>query len=462
MIQPITLPKLGQMTEESRITRWLKQEGEKVSKGDILFEMETDKAVMEVESFFEGTLLKIAVSEGSDVPVLSIVGYVGEPGDPIPELKSQSGPIIKTPPITSIPPPSLAVQPSSERSQEPQAKPLAISPLQRFGKPAPAAPSAQTVDSVPLLFKISPRAAKLAKESVIDPARIVGTGPGGRVIERDVKSYLEARGHGTIRLTPAAKRLAAREDIDVLNLTGTGEDGQILVADVERAIAERPKPLTKMRQVIAQRLTQSFTTTPHFFVTVPVDMTALVALRVKLKAEEDSYTVNDFILKAVALTLPEFPDLNSTTDGKNVQWHSQVCLGLAVSLEQGLVVPVIRGVDVMTLQEIHDHTTKLAEKARTGKLTPDEMRGSTFTISNMGMLNVENFMAIINPGESAILAVSSIMQKPVVQDEQVVARWVMKMTLSADHRIIDGAMAARFLNRLKNKLEDIKLWKRLV
>jgi pyruvate dehydrogenase E2 component (dihydrolipoamide acetyltransferase) len=462
MIQPITLPKLGQMTEESRITRWLKQEGEKVSKGDILFEMETDKSVMEVESFFEGTLLKITVPEGRDIPVLSIVGYVGDLGDPIPQLKTPSSPIIKIPAITSIPPPSPITQPSSEKIQQRQAKSLAASPLQRSGEPAPATQSVRTVDSVSLLFKISPRAAKLAKESVIDPARIVGTGPGGRVIERDVKSYLETREYSRVRLTPAAKTLAAREDIDVLNLTGTGEDGQILVADVERAMAERPKPLTKMRQVIAQRLTQSFTTTPHFFVTVPVDMTALVALRAELKAEEVSYTVNDFLLKAVALTLPEFPEVNSTTDGKNVQWHSQVCLGLAVSIDQGLVVPVIRGVDVMTLQEIHDHTTKLVEKARNGKLTPDEMRGSTFTISNMGMLDVENFTAIINPGESAILAVSSILQQPVVQDEQVVVRWMMKMTLSADHRIIDGAMAARYLNRLKNKLEDIKLWKRLV
>ena len=195
MIQPITLPKLGQMTEESRITRWLKQEGEKVSKGDILFEMETDKSVMEVESFFEGTLLKITVPEGSDVPVLSIVGYVGDPGDPIPELKPPSGPIIKLPTNTSVPQTSPAAQPSSERVQERQAKPLAPSPLQRFGEPAPATPLARNMDTVPLLFKISPRAAKLVRESVIDPARIVGTGPGGRVIERDVKSYLEARGH---------------------------------------------------------------------------------------------------------------------------------------------------------------------------------------------------------------------------------------------------------------------------
>jgi len=192
-----------------------------------------------------------------------------------------------------------------------------------------------------------------------------------------------------------------------------------------------------------------------------VDLTELSALREELKAEGRAYTVTDFILKAAALALVEFPDVNSTTDGRNVWWHSKVHLGLVVSIEQGLVVPVIRNADDLTLEQIHRRAAELTEKARAGKLTPEEMSGSTFTVSNMGMLDVENFTAIINPEESAILAVSSAMKQPVVKNGQVVIRSMMKMTLSCDHRIIDGALAARFINAIKRRLEETSLWKRL-
>jgi pyruvate dehydrogenase E2 component (dihydrolipoamide acetyltransferase) len=202
-------------------------------------------------------------------------------------------------------------------------------------------------------------------------------------------------------------------------------------------------------------------TAPHFFVTVETDLTALVELRARLKAAGAPYTITDFISLAVVRTLQEFPDLNSATDGTTLRWNSHVHLGLAVSLEQGLVVPVVRNADELTLAELNARSKELAEKARNGKLGPDDMTGGTFTISNMGMLDVENFTAIINPGESAILAVSSTLQKPVVRDGQVVVRSILKMTLSADHRLIDGAMAARFINAVKQKLEDIELWKLL-
>jgi len=219
--------------------------------------------------------------------------------------------------------------------------------------------------------------------------------------------------------------------------------------------------MSRMRQVIATRVAQSAATAPHFFVTVSVDLTELSAWREELKAEGRAYTVTDFILKAAALALVEFPDVNSTTDGRNVWWHSKVHLGLVVSLEQGLVVPVIRNADDLTLEQIHRRAAELTEKARAGKLTPEEMSGSTFTVSNMGMLDVENFTAIINPEESAILAVSSAMRQPVVKNDRVVIRSMMKMTLSCDHRIIDGALAARFINAIKRRLEETSLWKRL-
>ncbi len=448
MATPIIMPKFGQMTEESAIVEWCKKEGEPVAKGDILFTVETDKSVMEVESFEEGTLLKIVVAPGKNVPVQSTVGFLGKPGEPVPEatVTPTVNPAAKTAPLAPpVAPPAAARGPA-----------VAAVPIL-----APAPVAVPTAASAPSRFRISPRAAALARNCVIDPARIPGSGPGGRVVEKDVKAYLESRGYAHLRVTPTAKQLASKEKLDLLAITGTGESGRVTLADVERVIAERPKPMSRMRQVIAQRLTQSVVTAPHFFVTVEVDMTDLVALRAELKQKGAPYTVTDFISQAVVLTLKEFPDVNSSTDGKSIRWNSRVHLGLAVSLEQGLVVPVIRDADELSLAELNLRSRELAEKARAMKLTPDEMAGGTFTISNMGMLDVENFTAIINTGEAAILAVSSTMQKPVVRDNRVVVRSIMKMTLSSDHRLIDGAMAARFVNGIRQKLENMELWKLL-
>ena len=459
MVRPITMPKLGQSEEVGTLVRWRKKVGDPVAKGDILFEIETDKAILEVESFFEGTLLKTVVQEGSTVPINTTVGFVGDPGEAIPEVAAPSSEFRKPNPVaasTQVPSPA-ALSPSRGMAAVPSERPAA-----HVGAvPEPSLHLTPSVVAVPEVFRISPRAAKLARESAINSTSIVGTGPLGRVVERDVRRYLESKGYDGLRITPAAKRLAAKENIDVLTLHDQNGQGRITVAVVERAIAEKPQPMSRMRQTIASRLTESFTTTPHFFVTVAVDMTELVNFRSELKAQGAPYTVTDFIQKAVALSLVEFPVVNSTTDGKNVRWHSRVHLGLAVNLEQGLVVPVIRDAEELSLAELHDAATELIAKARAGRLTPDEMGGSTFTISNMGMLDIENFTAIINPGESAILAVSTTLKQPVVKDGQVVLRDIMKMTLSSDHRIIDGATAARFANSIKQKLEEISLWKRL-
>ena len=219
--------------------------------------------------------------------------------------------------------------------------------------------------------------------------------------------------------------------------------------------------MSRIRQVIAERLTRSFTTTPHFFVTGSVDMTDLLDLRKNLKKEGKPYSVTDFVLKAVATALTDFPALNSSTDGKTVRWHSRIHIGMAVAIKEGLIVPVIRNADEISLMELHDCVKNLAAKARDMKLTPDEMTGSTFTVSNMGMLNVENFTAIINPGESAILAVSSMRKEPVVIKDDIVIRSIMKITLSSDHRVVDGAVAAGFINKIKKLLEDVEVWKNL-
>jgi pyruvate dehydrogenase E2 component (dihydrolipoamide acetyltransferase) len=449
MVKAVIMPKLGQSEETVKIVKWRKQLGETVAKGDILFEIETDKAVLEVESFYEGTLLKIVAAEGVTVPVQTTVAFVGEPGEPVPEVAL---PTIapKQPDAARPAPPAPQVGSGIERRVPATAAPSAV-----------AAPPAVPTLAEPQLFRISPRAAKLAKESVIDPTPIVGTGPGGRIVERDVKQYLDAQGYGRLRITPTAKKLAAREAINLLSLERKEDGSQITLADLERLLAERPKPLSRMRQIIAQRLTDSYTHAPHFFVTVAVDVTELEALRAELKAQGTAYTLTDLILKAAALALEQFPTVNSTSDGASIRLRTRIHLGLAVALEQGLVVPVIREANRLTLAEIHARAQELTAKARAGQLTPAEMTGSTFTISNLGMMDVENFTAIINPGESAILAVASGAKQPVVKDDQVVIRTLMKMTLSSDHRLIDGALAARFLNSIRKTLEEKNLWQRL-
>jgi pyruvate dehydrogenase E2 component (dihydrolipoamide acetyltransferase) len=441
MATPIIMPKFGQMTEESAIVEWLKKEGDPIAKGDILFTVETDKSVMDVESFEAGTLLKIVVKPGVSVPVQSTVGFLGKAGEAIPAVTAP-------PPVAPKPAPA---EPVRTGPSAPLPAPAAAPRTAEIAIPTPAAST---------LFRISPRAATLAKRCVIDPKPIKGSGPEGRIIERDVQQYLEKRGYAKLRISPAAKELAAKENLDVLNIA-VGDGGRITTTEVQRALAEKPKPMSKMRQIIGQRLTQSIVTQPHFYCTVSVDMTDLIAYRTQLKASGATYTVTDFIAQAVVLCLLEFPGVNSSTDGKTTRWHSQVNLGLAVSIEGGLVVPVIRNAGQLTLAEISATAKHLAEKARAGKLVPDEMTGGTFSISNMGMLDVENFSAIINTGEGAILAVASTLKKPVVRDDKIVIRQIMKITLSVDHRLIDGALGAQFINAIKTKLEDIELWKRL-
>jgi len=442
MVTPIVMPKFGQMTEDSAIVEWLKKEGDPVAKGDVLFLVETDKSVMEVESFSAGTLLKILVGVGVSVPVQSVVAYLGEKGEAVPAAPARPAPTAPAQPTANTPAPATRAA----------------------ARPAPPTPSPAAQASLPVAparFRISPRAAALAKDSVIDPQAIVGSGPEGRIVEKDVKAYLAAHDYAGLRVSPAAKAQAAKAGLDLLALGADNASKRIEVADVERAIAEQPKAMSRMRQIIAQRLVESVVTAPHFYVTVEVDMSEALAQRARLNAAGARYSVTDFIAYAAVLALKEFPAANSATDGKSVRWRSRVHLGVAVNLDQGLVVPVVRGADEMTIADLSARTKQLVDKARAGRLAPDETSGSTFSISNMGMLDVESFTAIINPGESAILAVSSTMKRPVVRGDEIVVRPIMKMTLSSDHRLIDGATAARFVNSIKTKLEDDGLWSAL-
>jgi pyruvate dehydrogenase E2 component (dihydrolipoamide acetyltransferase) len=453
MAQAVIFPKLGQTMEEGLIVKWLKQEGDAVGKGDILFEIETDKANLEVESFFEGILLKIYVGVGITVPVNTVVGYVGAAGEKVPAqppapAAAPAAPQAATPAAAPAPVPTAAPRAEAPRAAEAVVRPFAAAPA-----PAPA---------VAVKRAISPRAKALARDKAVDPAPVTGTGPNGRITEKDVLAYLTARNYEALRIAPAAKRLAQEKGVDILTVRGSGEGGRIRVEDVERAIRAQPVALSRMRQVIARRLVESKQTIPHFYVTVTADITDLMRYRAALKAAGSAYSVNDFILEAVVLALEEFPAVNSTTDGRTVTWRGDVDLGVAVSVENGLVVPVIRAAQTLSLAELRDRVKTLADKARAGKLTPDEMTGSSFTVSNMGMLDVDSFAAIINPGEAGILAVASGREAPAVVNGEVRIRTRMAMTLSADHRIVDGATGARFANAIRAKLENVELWKSLV
>jgi pyruvate dehydrogenase E2 component (dihydrolipoamide acetyltransferase) len=278
----------------------------------------------------------------------------------------------------------------------------------------------------------------------VDPSTVAGTGPEGRIVERDIQAAADARA-----VAPAAAPAAPA--------TPAGTPAAVApmpVAPVEGE--EEPRPMSRMRRTIAARLTNSWQTTPHFTVTVAVDVTRVLALRAELKAEGHSLTVTDFVLAATAQTLAEFPDVNSRTDGEVVYPRRRVHLGVAVSVPSGLVVPVVRDADRMTIVQLHDRVAALAAAAREGTIAVDDLTGSTFTVSNLGMFGVEEFSAIINPGEAAILAVSSAIATPLVIDGGIGIRQVMKLTLSADHRLVDGEMGARFLNALRRRLEDVR------
>lgn len=455
MATKVPIPKLGQSEETVTIDNWRVKEGDVIKKGDVLFEVETDKAVLEVESQFEGKLLKIFIPAGKAVPVMSIAAVIGEDGEAIPEIEAPPAP---APKAEAKPAPTAA----------PKAAPAPATSGASAQKKADSSEPARSVSSVatpPAVHKPnpSPRARKFAENYLIDLNRVPGSGgESGRVTEKDVKNYLESSGYNARKITPTAFNLAKSEKIHLLDVEGTGEGGRVTMADIRDAIAEKPQEMSTMRKVIAQRLSQSKQTIPHFYVSVSIDMTDVLDFRKQLKDEGINLSVNVFVLKAIAMTLKEFPYVNASTDGSRIIRKSKVNVGVAVSIDNGLVVPVVRNADKKALDEIHAEVAELAEKARTGKLALAEMQGGSFTISNMGMLNVENFGAIINPGEAAIMAVASTIPTPVVKDMSIVIRQMMKVTLSADHRVVDGAMAAEFVNAVKAKLESADFWKQQI
>jgi pyruvate dehydrogenase E2 component (dihydrolipoamide acetyltransferase) len=386
----IRLPQLGQSVEEASILQWFKEEGETVTEGDPLFSVQTDKAEFEVESTATGVLRKVLVGTDSWIPVLTVVALVGEADEILPDLDQYAGAV------------------SAAANESPTEATAERATAVDQATPAPVTTVAGTV-------AISPRASQRAMALGVDVSKIHGTGPGGRVLEGDV--------------------LAAGQSVD-----SSGPD------------AARRTPLTPMRQLIAERLSESVRTAPHFYVTVEVDMTNCVAF--KKSASEAKITYNDILLYASTQALKESPAVNSRWAGDAIEELDVVNIGFAVALESGLLVPVVAGAERLSLAGISAESKALVEKARSNKLLADDCQGSTFTLSNLGAFGVDQFTAIINQPNSAILAVGQMKDQPVAIDGQVVVRPMMKLTLSADHRVIDGANAAQFLGRIKGLLEE--------
>jgi pyruvate dehydrogenase E2 component (dihydrolipoamide acetyltransferase) len=441
MAVAIRMPQPGQMTEECTVLQWYKAEGDRVSRGDPLFEIETDKSNMEIEAFDEGVLLRIDAPEGATVPVDAVVAWIGEAGESIPASVTGAG----AADAEAAAPAAAGVGASPPPASQPAAS------SGRPAAPADARPASGRL-------AISPRASRVAAELGIDPRSVAGTGPGGRIVERDVRSAAQAAPSG-VPSASAAVAPAVASAAAVASAPAVAPATAVASAPAVSPGARGPgETLSRMRQTIARRLTEN-TSVPTFSVTVAIDMTDLLQLRADLKAAGSAISVTDFIHAAVVQALGEHPMLNASTDGTTVWKREHVQLGVAVSVPAGLLVPVVRDADLLSVRGLHDRTAEVVAAARAGKLAPDELTGSTFSVSNMGMFGVEQFTAIINPGESGILAVSSVTPEPRIFGDGIAVRQMMRITLTADHRIIDGEMGARFVNAIKRRLEDAQAFR---
>ena len=421
MAEIIRMPRLSDTMEEGNIVGWLKAVGDQVEPGDVLAEVETDKATMELESFQSGTLLYIG-KESGPVPVDGIIAIIGEKGeDYAAQLKEAEA--------------ASAAAPAEEPQDAPQEAPKTVA----APAPAPAAvtvaaPVSPAPTSAPSdngsRVKASPLAKSLAAEAGINIGSIQGSGDGGRIIKRDVEQFIASGGAQAQQASSAP----------VISL-----DPEVQYGDT---------PVTQMRKVIARRLGESKFTAPHFYLTVEIDMDRAIDARKDLKANDIRVSFNDFVVKACAMALRKHPAINSSWMGDTIRVHSEINIGVAVAVPDGLLVPVINNADQKSMTYINQEVRTLAGKAKEKKLQPQEMSGNTFTISNLGMFGIEEFTAIINSPDSCILAVGSIIQKPVVKNGAIVVGNMMKVTLSCDHRVVDGATGAQFLQTLKGMLEN--------
>lgn len=388
MASRVVMPKLSDTMEEGVILRWYKHEGDRVESGDALAEIETDKAVMDLEAYASGVLRKVLAPERAKVPAGGLIAVIA-------------------------------------RADEDISGELAGAGAPAAGKPAPRPPAGdRSAAERPQAGGVTPRARKMAEEAALPIERVHGSGPGGLVTERDVRTALEAR-------------------------ETTAQPPPLVQPDA----AERVVPFSPMRKTIAKRMTQSWQVAPHFYITAEIAMERVLDRRGALKKAGTDVTLTDFLVRAAALTLRQFPQFNTSYGDSGIVVHHGVHIGVAVGLDEGLITPVIRDADRKSLTQIAIEARDLIGRAKTRRLEPNEYAGATFSISNLGMFEVENFIAIIPPPEAAILAVGAVREIPVVQDGKVVVGRRMKVTLSNDHRVVDGMQAAQFLRALRERLE---------
>jgi pyruvate dehydrogenase E2 component (dihydrolipoamide acetyltransferase) len=441
MAEIIDMPKLSDTMTVGTLVKWLKNEGDKVRTGDMLAEVETDKATMELECFFDGTLLRIFTPAGSQVAVGVALCAVGSPGEK----------------VEAPPPPAGAVAAPRQEAPTPPPKPSAPSAAKAKPASAPRPPVAQPPRPAPLpplapsaRIRISPLARKLAAENSVDPSRVAGSGPGGRIVRADILAAVQA-GVAQFQATCLAPQAVPEGASPSTGASPVQED--------------RVVPVSNMRATVARRLVESKTQVPHFYVDVEVDAEPLLLLRAQINAsfEQDGVklSVNDFILKAAAEALRNVPAANcsweppsSPTGQASIHYHASAHVSFAVALEDGLITPVIRDAQSKTLLAISTEAKALAKRAKEKKLAPSEFTGGTFCVSNLGMMGVERFCAIINPPNASILAVGATVKKPVVKNDKIVIGQRMTLTLSCDHRVVDGAMGATYLASLKEILEN--------
>jgi len=418
MASRVVMPKLSDTMEEGRILRWLKKEGDTVETGQALAEVETDKATVEMEAYANGTIRKLVAPEGQFVKIGGLIAIIGEPGEDVSAL---------------VPPAGAAAPAPATRPAAAQAVAAVAKAAQPAALPAPGGAPASSGRSL----KASPLALRMAAEAGLDVGSLQGTGPQGRIIKRDIEAAL------TQAPSAVPARQAAPQRARSLSLVAAREAGPES-QDVE---------LSPVRRTIAKRLVQSKGPVPHFYLTIDVAMDRVWDAYKALRDQKSSISINDIIIKAAALALRQHPEINASFAGDHVKVYSRVHIGMAVALDEGLITPVLRDADLKPLEEISDEARTLAERARAKKLQPNEYTGATFSISNLGMMGIEEFSAIINPPEAAILAVGAVRQVPVVADGALAVGWRMKATLSVDHRVADGAAGARFLQTLRRFLE---------
>jgi len=421
-VEIIKMPRLSDTMEEGTVAAWLKQEGDKVEEGDILAEIETDKATMEFESFYDGTLLKIGIQEGESAKVDSLLAIIGPEGTDVSKIDTSGGAGKKSKKTSD-----------SEKDKETDSS---KDSEKQDSEEKKSGGQSQAKDGGRIFA--SPLAKKMAEDKGIDLSDVNGSGENGRIVKKDIENFKESDKPAEAKSDSAEKTTAAAQPY-----TPAGEE----------SFEDRKN--SQMRKVIAKRLGESKFTAPHYYLTIEVDMANAMASRKQINEMPDvKVSFNDMVIKASAMALRKHPQVNSQWTGDTTKIAKHIHMGVAVAVEEGLVVPVLKFADQMTLTQIGGNVKDLAGKARNKKIQPADMEGSTFTVSNLGMFGIVEFTSIINQPNSAILSVGTIVEKPVVKNGEIVVGNTMKLTLACDHRTVDGATGAAFLQTLKTYMEN--------